>query len=173
MRDLSLSGAGPNYNSSDNGSWGGGSGSSQLPPSVTTGTVGSDTRSTSITLSEGLSQPFPTARRRKDVDGNIMPAPLEDEGDDDRNGFEEDDDRTLVSYQTGTGSSNWGSSLFGGSSVGGQSEVQREEMLGELRQLLDGEYHVSYYVCRMSCCLCRGALDKPDMRRAIYIYINI
>ena len=134
--------------SSDNGSLGGGSpsfggggGSSSQPTSVTTGTIGSDTRSTSITMSDGQYQHFPTTRRN---DGNMPPFEEKDGGNGNGYAFEEeDDDKTMVSYQTG--SSHLGSSIFGGafsgSSVGGQSEVQREEMLGELRQLLDGEYH--------------------------------
>lgn len=133
-----------------------------------TGTTASDPRSarTSITLSDALYHDFPPDQRPGDVGGlPLPPYPYADDGGGNGYGTEQgddnddaiidneydneyndeydnDDSRTMGSYQTG--SSHWGGSIFGGGafghgSVGGQSETQREEMLGELRQLLDGE----------------------------------
>lgn len=144
MRDLGPSSDSVSLGGGSLSFGGGGSTRSSQSTSGTAGTIGSDTRSTSITMSDALYQNFPT----RNDDTNMPPSSpyAEEDGADNRYGIEEeqqddDDDKTMMSYQTG--SSNLGSSIFGGafsnSSVGGQSEMQREEMLGELRQLLDGE----------------------------------
>ena len=153
-RGYSMRNLNPNPSSSDSVSLGGGSGTGSLSfgggsssqPNATNSMAtthttasgsGSDTRSTSITLSDALYQNFPPTRSN---DGNTMP-PYDEEGAGGYGMEDEEDERTLMSYQTSGAASSAVASIFGGgaSSVGGQSELQREEMLGELRQLLDGE----------------------------------
>ena len=154
-RGYSMRNLNPNPSSSDSVSLGGGSGAGSLSfggggsssqPTATTNTTGSgsDTRSTSITLSDALYQNFPPTRNGS-YDGNTVP-PYDENGAGGYGMEDEEDERTLMSYQTSGAASSAVASIFGGgaSSVGGQSEIQREEMLGELRQLLDGEL---YSVC--------------------------
>ena len=143
-RGYSMRNLNPNPSSSDSVSLGGGSGTGSLSfggggSSQTTAASGSDTRSTSITLSDALYQNFPP-NRNGSYDGTTMP-PYDEDGPGGYGMEDEEDERTLMSYQTSGAASSAVASIFGGgaSSVGGQSELQREEMLGELRQLLDGE----------------------------------
>ena len=104
---------------------------------------------TSVTLSDAL------LRGQHEADASRDRRRLPDTGAPGGDAFLDfgDDDQTMTSYQTGATSAA-GSSLFagfdstfggGGSSAGGKSSVvmqrQREEMLAELRQLLDGTFY--------------------------------
>ena len=140
MRDLDLE---DTASLGGGGSLGGGSG---FNTAATSSGTQSRTNSTSVTLSDALLRGEAEVQNRT---RRLSDTPLSDS-------YLDNDDQTMTSYQTGVTSAA-GSSIFAGfdstfgggtsgagSSVGGKSSVvmqrQREEMLAELRQLLDGTY---------------------------------
>ena len=157
MRDLDLEDGGGTAVESLGGGSGFGTTSSGGGGTHTRATQ-SRTNSTSVTLSDALLR----GRHEAEVGRNRRRLP--DTGTPGGNFLDDNDDQTMTSYQTGATSAA-GSSIFAGfdstfggggaSSVGGKSSVvmqrPREEMLAELRQLLDG---TCYTVDLPKLCVC-------------------